>query len=600
MDGHRTRIVAVAVLTGAGLTLTGWDHAALGDVNQYAGSPMVGMNVGGLSNQSTQFTLSNYYLSAGGWNYFPDGSVSYDSQGNPILNSGQLAGQNIFLQNSSNAQDLVGIQGPGTNLDNVDYPAGVYTITWTGTGSIGMSEDDVDNHGGGDYWTSYGNESTVNTETFTVAPGTTSSGGGLYMEDIYASNGTYNSTAQPISNIHIYAPTYAPGQANAGQTFTTQFTSGLKPFGTLRFMDAMNTNSDRTVWTSLSTSSSPGPQTSDETWMGSAGMPVAAMVALANQTNTNPWFNMPAYATSGYITQFAQYVKANLNPNLKVYVEYGNEDWAPGNPGNAYISQSTGTVEGTAFDAKWASVDESVFQAWEQVYTGSATGVSSSLVRVAALQTSNTYDSPMFLSDLKATANAAGVPGAGFDAVADAPYFGPTSANVASYSSSTTAAQILSDMVKDIQTEAAGDWATNKAWANQYGVPLIGYEGGQGLVNPDNTPATEAWYAAYVAAEESPQMEQVYQLWLDTYLNQVGGSEVNDYSLTGAPSQFGAWGSMEYSGQTVGDGEYDASKYQGLLDFLNSTPEPATLSLIVPAGFLLLARRRRSAKPSDM
>ena len=50
------------------------------------------------------------------------------------------------------------------------------------------------------------------------------------------------------------------------------------------------------------------------------------------EMNASLQFNMPAYATSSYITQFAQYVKANLNPNLKVYIEYGNEDWSNLNP----------------------------------------------------------------------------------------------------------------------------------------------------------------------------------------------------------------------------------------------------------------------------
>ena len=36
---------------------------------------------------------------------------------------------------------------------------------------------------------------------------------------------------------------------------------------------------------------------------------------------------MPHRATDEYINNFAQYVKDNLDPELKVYVEYSNEVW---------------------------------------------------------------------------------------------------------------------------------------------------------------------------------------------------------------------------------------------------------------------------------
>jgi hypothetical protein len=387
--------------------------------------------------------------------------------------------------------------------------------------------------------------------------------------------------------------------------FNSQFTQNLKPFGTVRFMDAMDTNGNSAVMNSTSSSSNPpppGPQTSDPKWNTGAGMPLAAMVKLANETNTNPWFNIPANATPAYISQFASYVKNNLDSNLKVYVEYGNEDWAGGNPANTTIANG-GATEGTTFDSNWAKADEAVFQDWEKVYTGSSSGVSSSIVRVAAFQTSNSYDTPYFLSDL----HAAG----GFDAIADAPYFGPTTANIASYGTGTTAQQILNDMIADIKAEASatpsgtmvtipgtstkinlasGDWAWNKQFANFYGVPLIGYEGGQGLA-PNST--SVQWYDAYVAAEESPEMEQIYDQWLQTYLGQIGASEVNQYNAVSPTGEYGAWGLQEYQDQTIGDAAGDSAKYQGVLDYLSAVPEPATVSLILPAGCLLISRRRR-------
>ena len=36
---------------------------------------------------------------------------------------------------------------------------------------------------------------------------------------------------------------------------------------------------------------------------------------------------MPVNGDSEYVTNFAQYVEQNLDPGLKVYVEYGDELW---------------------------------------------------------------------------------------------------------------------------------------------------------------------------------------------------------------------------------------------------------------------------------
>jgi hypothetical protein len=563
MERHRMRIAAVAVLAGSGLLIAGgWETSALGDVSAYTNSPEVGMNIAGLSVASTQWTLSNYYLSSGGWAQLGTQDPSFDSSGDPILaNSNENEGQYIYWQG-------FGSPTPDNNRTG-DYPAGQYTITWTGSGGLNLSGDTSQDY----QWNSSGD--TTTTETFNVTPGNS----GLYLIDQYSGN----SASDPITNIHVYAPGYAPGQANAGQIFTTPFKQGLHPFGTTRFMDAMNTNGNTQAWTSLSQ----GPQLSDETWTGPGGMPVAAMVTLANQTNTNPWFCMPANASNAYVTQFAQYVKANLDSNLKVYVEYANEDWSSNNPSGQHIAgQSGGAVNGPTFDSNWASDVSAVFNDWESVYGGS----SSSLVRVAAFQTSNRYDTPMFLTDLKADG--------GFDAIADAPYF---SSDTSSYGSGTTATQILNDLIANIKAnavttpngqlllpgsstiQATGDWAWNKQLATYFNVPLIGYEGGQGLA-PEST--SVPWYNAYVQAEESPEMEQVYELWLQTYLNQVGGSEVNAYNYVGNITQYGAWGSMEYQGQN------GAPKYDGMLDYLTGVPEPATCAMTLPALGLLLSRRR--------
>src|SRR5205807_9245167 len=58
--------------------------------------------------------------------------------------------------------------------------------------------------------------------------------------------------------------------------------------------------------------------------------PAEVMFALCNKISADRWFNMPTLADNDYVTQFATLAHSMLNPNSKVYVEYGNEIWNNG------------------------------------------------------------------------------------------------------------------------------------------------------------------------------------------------------------------------------------------------------------------------------
>jgi len=60
------------------------------------------------------------------------------------------------------------------------------------------------------------------------------------------------------------------------------------------------------------------------------GVAMEVMVGLANTLQRDIWVNMPHVADNDYVKNYAKYVNDNLDPNLKVYVEYSNEVWNPG------------------------------------------------------------------------------------------------------------------------------------------------------------------------------------------------------------------------------------------------------------------------------
>ncbi len=112
-----------------------------------------------------------------------------------------------------------------------------------------------------------------------------------------------------------------------GQLFNPQWLDLIKDLRVLRFMDWQFTNgSTETQWSERTklASHSWGVTTGRE---AHKGVPLEAMVALANQTGTDPWFNFPANANDDYIRNFAAYVAEHLDPELIAYFEYSNEIW---------------------------------------------------------------------------------------------------------------------------------------------------------------------------------------------------------------------------------------------------------------------------------
>ena len=57
------------------------------------------------------------------------------------------------------------------------------------------------------------------------------------------------------------------------------------------------------------------------------GVPLEVTVALANQLQRDPWFNLPHNATDDYVEKYAAYVRDNLDSKLKALIEYTNEPW---------------------------------------------------------------------------------------------------------------------------------------------------------------------------------------------------------------------------------------------------------------------------------
>jgi hypothetical protein len=134
----------------------------------------------------------------------------------------------------------------------------------------------------------------------------------------------FENTNGGVKNLQLLRPGYPLGTT---QVFTTQFLNAIAPFSTLRFMDPLQTNNNPiTSWSQRTLPTKPQQS-------GPEGLAWEYVIQLANTTGKDIWINIPTSvdltdtSANNYVTRLAQLMKATLNPNVHVYVEYSNELW---------------------------------------------------------------------------------------------------------------------------------------------------------------------------------------------------------------------------------------------------------------------------------
>lgn len=106
---------------------------------------------------------------------------------------------------------------------------------------------------------------------------------------------------------------------NSGEIFNPNWIKNIKDTRQVRFMDWMEVNgASEKSWEDLS-------NTNRVSWVKPVPLPI--QVRLANKIGVDPWFNIPFLASDETVRKFAQYIKDNLDPNLRASVELSNEVW---------------------------------------------------------------------------------------------------------------------------------------------------------------------------------------------------------------------------------------------------------------------------------
>lgn len=126
------------------------------------------------------------------------------------------------------------------------------------------------------------------------------------------------SPSNPVRNLRIL-PKALENVADR-QPFHPWVLKDLERYSVLRFMSWLGTNTDTVprTWQQRVM-----PAADSQT--GPGGVAWECIVRLCNQLGASPWINVHHLADDAYVEAVAQFLKAGLRPDVKVYVEHSNE-----------------------------------------------------------------------------------------------------------------------------------------------------------------------------------------------------------------------------------------------------------------------------------
>ncbi len=321
------------------------------------------------------------------------------------------------------------------------------------------------------------------------------------------------------------------------------------------------------------------------------GVPMEVMVALANTLKRDIWVNMPHVATDDYVTKYAEYVFDNLDPSLKVYIEYSNEVWNNGFAAHEYTTKKGLALNLDTVPAAFQNSNRDgeyfarlrfhsqrsveIFQLWEAEF-----GSTSRIVRVLGSFIGDKVLTEQMLKHLTDSGTASHV-----DAVAIAPYFFgcPYEAICVDAPKNLLTATTVDDVFDIIDQDSSVDVKSidgtieavknQLTITNQYNVKLVTYEGGQHLVtgvfgsNISNEEKPRL-RALFNEANRDPRMKERYVRFLNAWkdLSDDGAGLFTLYTMPQSYYRFGNFGLKEH----LNSPRNESPKFDGVMSFQES------------------------------
>lgn len=332
-----------------------------------------------------------------------------------------------------------------------------------------------------------------------------------------------------VRNIRVIAPGFEASYKE--NPWHPEFLKRWAGVACIRLMDYMATNNSKQVrW-------SDRPKVGDAGY-STKGVPLELLVDLANRLETDAWFCIPHQAEDDYVLQFAQYVKANLKPNLRAWVEYSNETWNGMFQQSQYASQKGQQLKlaDKPWEAAWlytAHRSIEVFKIFDSVYAGQA-----GLVKVLPSQAASAYTSEQIVSFNQAAKLA--------DALAIAPYVSfnvmPQGGEINEKVVENWNLDKLFNYLNRVSLPESAKWIQeSKKVADQYGLMLVAYEGGQHLVGIGGVENNNQLNKLFFEANADKRMGEVYAKNLMDW-QKAGGDLFCAFNSVNEWNKWGYWG----------------------------------------------------------
>jgi hypothetical protein len=484
-----------------------------------------------------------------------------------VLDSGPANDFSNQIPKSSLTAD--GHLGPGvTGMMAVIWDSrlpweGDYVLTWDGVGTFEFATD----------WVGQGNQTSIISSTsnrieFSI-PATT--GPRWLILKV-----TSNDSVSPIDNIRLVTKEHE----FLNQTFRPSFLTDWAPFKNLRFMDFMRTNNSTFVtWEDYPANN----------YLHQTAVSFNYMVELANLLDADPWFCIPLLANDDFVTQAATYIRDNLNPNLRCYVELSNEVW------NGQFTQhqqaavrarelglyNTGNnwEDGPSFVGYRTAQIENIFNAvFDQVANPPK------FSSVIAWHAENRYFFSRANHGVLAHYQNVMGPNTAPDCVATAPYFGGNLGHPENEAvmETWTVDKVLDQLEFETYTNelprnngqisVARSVGDVTAWADYLNsLPaqprLIAYEGGQHLSGVGVVANNQTITDLFLAANRHPRMADIYIHYHNEWRTR-GGELFSIFSSVFGYGMWGAWGIKESMYHT----REESPKYDAVLSWQEDNP----------------------------
>jgi hypothetical protein len=392
--------------------------------------------------------------------------------------------------------------------------------------------------------------------------------------------------SDPVHDIHAVRADQV-SLFESGEIFNPEFVDKSDEWSVLRFMDWGNTNgSEQISWDTRAT-------LDDASWASQSnadGVPIEIKVALANEAGTDMWFNIPTMADDTYVTNALTYIRDNLNPALKVHVEYSNEVWNWGFVAAKYAQQQGNAMWGTDHNGDGqinASDSREAVQGSWMMYYGYRSAQIADIARdvfgdqadarletVLANQTGysalfNYIDQGVERAGVGSTADL-------FDEYAITTYFGHEVSMA--YSNAADRATVLNWARSGEEGMAAAfheiehggalstdlsmnilstQLANQSAIASDNGMTLVAYEGGAHLTPMGFSGDDQALMIDFIGRlMNDPRMGDLYTKMVDMF-DDAGGETLVAFADAGTNSRSGYWGTLDNIYQDSSE-RYDA------------------------------------------